>query len=253
MKPDQIDALIALVLKAGVEVMRHYDDGCDTRKKGDGSPVTDADVAAEGILLAGLAEIAPDVPALSEEQVELGHLPDISNGHFWCIDPVDGTKEFINRSGEFTICLGYIENGAAIGGVLHSPALGRTFVGLKGWGAIEVLPDGSRKPIHVRARPTEGQIALVSRSHHSGKLLDEFIAKEKAEPRVVGSALKFGLIAAGEADLTARTGPTCEWDTCAGQAVLEAAGGSVTTLDGLPLRYGKPGFRNPGFIARGGV
>ncbi|MFD2262471.1 3'(2'),5'-bisphosphate nucleotidase CysQ [Lacibacterium aquatile] len=252
MKPEQIDALIALVLKAGEEVMRFYDGECATRSKEDGSPVTEADVAAETILLAGLAEIAPEIPALSEEQVEAGSLPDLSGGRFWCIDPIDGTKEFINRTGEFTVCLGYSEDGEATGGLLHSPALGRTFVGLKGWGAIEVLADGSKRPIQVRA-PGGDKLALVSRSHHTGRKLDDFLAAEGADQKVVGSALKFGLIAAGEADLTARVGPTCEWDTCAGQAVLEAAGGSVKLLDGSALTYGKPGFRNPGFVARGGL
>lgn len=250
MTPEMIPALTALIRTAGAEVLRLYHAGAPVRRKTDGSPVTSADEASEAILLDGLRQIAPDIPVLSEEQVAAGQIPSLSGVRgYWCVDPVDGTKEFINRTGEFALCIGYVEGDRAVGGLVHAPVTDRCFAGLSGWGAIEQAADGTSRDLTGR-KPRTG-LALVSRSHHDGGVLNNLLVSEGiSRQQGMGSALKFGLLAAGEADLTARTGPTCEWDTAAGQAILEASGGSLTTLDGSPLRYGKEKFLNPGFIAR---
>lgn len=250
-----LDAVIEAALDAGRAVMAIYaaaeTDGSVADRKQDGSPVTAADHAAEAILLATLTRVAPDIPALSEEQVAAGRIPDVSAGTYWCVDPLDGTKEFVNRTGEFTLCVGGVFAGYPVFGVLHAPALGLTFAAAGPGTAVRIDADGTRTPIAARVAPSP-LVALTSRSHRDGQELDEYIAQHgPAEKQAMGSAAKFGLIAAAQADLYVRFGPTSEWDTAAGQAVLEAAGGSVLTLDGQRLSYGKPRFLNPGFIARG--
>lgn len=241
---------IAIAQAAGRAILTHYEAGTAVETKQDGSPVTAADRASEEEIIAGLQSLAPEIPILSEEQASIGVIPDLSGGTYWCVDPLDGTKEFVRRTGEFTVCIAGIADGRPVLGVLHAPVLGLTYAAVGPDTAIAVAPDGTARPIAVRRMPEGSRIALVSRSHRDGADLDSFLAEAGVgAQRSMGSAIKFGLIAAGEADLYARFGPTCEWDTAAGQAVLEAAGGTVRGPDGSPLAYGKTGFLNPGFVA----
>jgi 3'(2'), 5'-bisphosphate nucleotidase len=250
-----LDDIVALARTAGAAIMDHYRAHCETPvtpdRKADGTPVTIADHASEAVLLAGLRRLAPGIPILSEEQAAKGVKTDVSGGTYWCVDPLDGTKEYVNRTDEFTICVAGMKDYRPVFGVLHAPALGLTFGASSTHGARRFAADGSSTPIGARARAKD-LVALVSRSHGGGGKEDRYLEEQGvAEKRAMGSAVKFGLIAAGEADLYIRFGPTCEWDTAAGQAVLESAGGRVLDLDGKVLGYGKPDFLNAGFVARG--
>jgi 3'(2'), 5'-bisphosphate nucleotidase len=252
--------LAQIAFEAGAIVMRHYEDGTETRQKADHSPVTDADEEAEAFILAQLRQKNADVAIVAEEEVSAGRLPNVKS-HFFLVDPLDGTKEFISRNGEFTVNIAEIENGVAIRGVVYAPARSRLFLGETPGGAFELSanvakqPDFARlAPITVRKPPADGLIAVASRSHRDKKT-DEYLAHYSVKDFVTaGSSLKFCLVAAGEADIYPRHGRTMEWDTAAGHAVLVAAGGSVTQLDGSPFVYGKTGdkFANPFFVARGG-
>ncbi|HEY2883842.1 MAG TPA: 3'(2'),5'-bisphosphate nucleotidase CysQ [Rhizomicrobium sp.] len=253
-------SLAQVAFEAGVVIMRHYENKTQTRQKADQSPVTDADEEAERFILAELKKQYPGVPVVAEEEVAAGRLPDIA-ARFFLVDPLDGTKEFINRNGEFTVNIAEIEQGIAVRGVVYAPAKKRLFAGETPGGAFEMsaevekLPDLSLlKPISVRKPPPDGLIAVASRSHRDKKT-DEYLAHYPVKDFVTaGSSLKFCLVAAGEADIYPRHGRTMEWDTAAGHAVLLAAGGSVTQLDGTPFLYGKAAddFANPFFVARGG-
>jgi 3'(2'), 5'-bisphosphate nucleotidase len=248
-----LDAIIAIARAAGAEILRHYHGRIASDRKADGSPVTAADHAAETLIVAGLSRLDPATPIVSEELAAQGQTPEVGDRPFWCVDPLDGTKEFIAHTDEFVVCIARIERATPVLGVLYAPALDLTFAGAAG-AAIKIEPSGARHAIAVRPVPEAGAVALDSRSHRDGAELDRWLAQYNvAERRVCGSALKFGLVAEGAADLYARFGPTSEWDTAAGHAVLEAAGGRVTQLDGAPLRYAKPKFLNAGFIARGRV
>ncbi len=236
--------------QAGVVVMTVYDGGYSVRAKDDASPVTEADERAEALIEAALSRLTPDVPIVAEEAVAAGRIPAFGR-RFWLVDPLDGTKEFIGRNGEFTVNIALIEDGAPVLGVVHAPALGRTYGGASG-GAAYVEDAAGRRAIRCRDVPAEGLTVVASRSHGDAAALEVFLAKRKvAALRSAGSSLKFCLIAAGEADLYPRLGRTMEWDVAAGHAVLRAAGGSVVDLSGATLRYGKPGFENPHFVAGG--
>ena len=252
--------LAAIAHEAGLIILKHYAAGAEVRLKQDASPVTAADEEAEALILRRLAQIAPGIPVVAEEEVAAGRLPKSVGSKFFLVDPLDGTKEFLRHNGEFTVNIAQIENGRAICGVVSAPAKGRMWIGDGPNGAFELsVPqagalDVSRAtPIHTRQTPDEGLIAIASRTHRDTKT-DEYLAAYKITDMIAaGSSLKFCLVAAGEADLYPRHGRTMEWDTAAGQAVLEAAGGSVKELNGAPLVYGKvaQGFANPYFIARG--
>jgi len=246
--------LIALAVDAGREIMAVYRGDFSARAKRDLTPVTEADEAAERLILEGLAALDPTTPVISEEAASAGRIPHVA-GRFWLVDPLDGTKEFISRNGEFTVNIALIENGAPVLGVVHAPALARIFWGEKGVGAAEGAIGSSGdiawKDLHVRPCPTDGATVVASRSHRDAAT-DGFLRKVKVKSLCqAGSSLKFCLVAAGEADLYPRFGRTMEWDTAAGHAVLAAAGGKVVTEDGQPLSYGKRarGYDNPGFIA----
>jgi 3'(2'), 5'-bisphosphate nucleotidase len=221
-------------------------------RKGDQSPVTLADRAAEAVILRHLAEAAPEIPVISEEQAEAHGLPETAPARFFLVDPLDGTKEFIKRNGEFTVNIALIEDGRPVLGAVGIPGKGVVY-GAAGPGTARVTDAGGRiRPIAARRCPAAGATIAYSRSHADAAELEAFLANYRiAERLAAGSALKFCLLAEGAADLYPRLGPTMEWDTAAGQAVLEAAGGAVTMLDGTPFKYGKPGFRNPGFVAMG--
>lgn len=250
--------LVASALAAGRAVLEIYERGPEVKVKPDSSPLTDADLASERIILARLAKLAPGVPVVSEE-ASSEDMPPVGE-RFFLVDPLDGTKEFLNRNGEFTVNIALIEKGEPMLGVVYAPAKGRLFWGERGQGAGHghVAPDAKAEsvawqPLSVRMCPEEGAIVVASRSHRD-LVTDAWLAAQKVGALVsAGSSLKFCLLACGEADLYPRFGRTMEWDTAAGHAVLAAAGGRVETTDGAALTYGKHerGFDNPGFIARG--
>ena len=236
--------------RAGAAIMGIYATDFSVRDKADASPVTAADEQAEALILEALQRQVPAVPVVSEEASAAGRTPSVSNC-FWLVDPLDGTKEFIRRNGEFTVNIALIEDGVPTLGVVFAPALERLFSGVRGHGAI--LEDaGGRRAIACRSVPAAGVTVISSRSHGDAAALAQFLGgRTVAANKYAGSSLKFCLLAAGEADLYPRLGRTMEWDTAAGDAVLRAAGGRVLTLDAKPLRYGKPGFENPHFVAEG--
>jgi 3'(2'), 5'-bisphosphate nucleotidase len=242
--------LSAIARAAGQAVMHHYADAaCAVTHKQDGSPLTAADEAADAVIRAGLSQLAPALPLVSEEgvTVEAASLGE----RFWLVDPLDGTREFVGRNGEFTVNIALIERGVPVLGVVYAPALRRLYGGAAACGAW-MEDDTGRRPIACRRAEDDGVTVVASRSHACRKELQCFLLGRAVRSLVqVGSSLKFCLVAAGEADLYPRLGPTMEWDTAAGHAVLLAAGGQVRTLDGTLLSYGKPGYANPGFIAQG--
>jgi 3'(2'), 5'-bisphosphate nucleotidase len=252
--------------RAGKVILGYYVEAEETgeievREKDDASPVTDADEAAEAFILGALNTLTPDIPVVAEEAMAAGEEPVIEGNRFWLVDPLDGTKEFISRNGEFTVNIALIEDGQPAAGVVHAPALAMTWAGVCGEdedgnkvSGRAVYAETDKPVMDIRAReiPPEGAVVVASRRHGSGQELDDFLAKYKVADRVTaGSSLKFCLVASGRADLYPRFGRTMEWDTAAGHAVLLAAGGQVYTLDDEPLDYGKPGFENPHFYAQG--
>jgi len=250
-----LEPLCAIARRAGAAIMTIYATDFAVRDKNDASPVTEADEKAEAVILAELARLTPDIPVISEEAAAAGRIPKVEQ-RFWLVDPLDGTKEFISRNGEFTVNIALIDNGRPVLGVVLAPALGKTgrlFSGVVGQGAW-VEDDAGRRAIRCRAVPAAGMTVVASRSHGDAAALDAFFAERQikvASLASAGSSLKLCLVAAGEADLYPRLGRTMEWDTAAAHAVLAAAGGSVRTLAGEPLRYGKPGLDNPHFVASG--
>jgi 3'(2'), 5'-bisphosphate nucleotidase len=252
---DLIPALVELARAAGRAALAHYRPSLIAREKRDGTPVTDADEAAEAIIIAGLSRLAPEIPVISEEEVAKGRAPfDAGSAppRFWLVDPLDGTREFVAGNGEFCINIGLAEDRRALLGVLHAPVDDLCWTACGAGTAARRERNDPPRPIRARPVPPTGNVVLSSRSHGDGTAFHAFLEGEHvAEQRRLGSARKLALIAEGSADLYPRFGPTSEWDTCAGQAILEAAGGRVETLAGAPLAYGKPGFRNPDFIARG--
>lgn len=235
---------------AGAAVMQVYESEFAVQTKADASPLTLADEAAEALIAPALRALTPGWPVVAEEAVARGE-PAPTGERFWLVDPLDGTREFVQRNGEFTVNIALVEHGAPVLGVVFAPALGRLFAGGRGQGAW-LAEGGGRRTIACRRVPAGGALVACSRSHGDTAALDAYLARRPVAGRVAaGSALKFGLLAAGEADLYPRFGRTMEWDTAAGHALLAAAGGDVTDLQGRPLRYGKPGFENPDFVAHG--
>lgn len=252
-----LEATIAAALEAGRAIREIYQKGFVVRHKADATPVTDADHAAEAIILAHLARAAPALPIVAEEAVAAGRSPAVA-GEFFLVDPLDGTREFVARRGEFTVNIALVRGGVPVLGVVYAPQSGPTgllFAASAG-AAFRAAPlaDGTlaaREPIHVRRAPQSGLTVVASRSHSTPET-DAYLGRYAVAERVsVGSSLKFCMVAEGRADLYPRLGTTMEWDTAAGHAVLLGAGGQVIARDGRPLAYGKPGFRNPWFIASG--
>ncbi|HWL67222.1 MAG TPA: 3'(2'),5'-bisphosphate nucleotidase CysQ [Geminicoccus sp.] len=241
--------VVAIADRAGAAILRHYEQGTAATAKADGSPVTAADQDAEALIVAALRELTPSIPVVAEEAVAAGDVPEVGNGSFWLVDPLDGTREFIARNGEFTVNIALIEARRPILGVVLAPAIRTAWWGAIGHGATLRDPDGTRA---IQARPVPAApVAVASRSHRDART-DAWLAEQNVADIVsAGSSLKFCRVAEAKADLYPRFGRTMEWDTAAGQAVLEAAGGRVLRLDGSPLAYAKPGFENPEFIARG--
>jgi 3'(2'), 5'-bisphosphate nucleotidase len=244
-----LEQIIQLARAAGEEVLAVYAEEAEAQTKHDGSPVTEADHRAEKVICAALAELSPGVPVFAEEGCPQDATAP-ANGSFWLVDPLDGTKEFISRNGEFTVNIGLIEDGVPVLGVVLAPALDRVFAA----DATRALVEDAegRRALAARSTPPEGATLVSSRSHGDPEALARFTeGRTIANSIAAGSSLKFCLVAAGEADLYPRFGRTMEWDTAAGDAILRAAGGLVTDLEGRPLQYGKPGFENPAFVASG--
>jgi 3'(2'), 5'-bisphosphate nucleotidase len=251
---DLLGVLRLIAERAGKIILAHYvEQEIEMRKKDDSSPVTAADEDSEAFILQALATLTPGIPVISEEAASKDGLPQGQvPPRFWLVDPLDGTKEFLSRNGEFTVNVGLIENGRPVAGVVHAPALAMTWAGAGPGSATFSETDQKPMAIVTRALPEAGVTVLASRRHGDAAELDAFLARYKvAELKNAGSSLKFCLVANGKADLYPRFGRTMEWDTAAGHAVLLAAGGRVETRDGKPLTYGKPGFDNPAFIAFG--
>ena len=258
-----LEAVAAIVRQAGEAVMAVYRTDFDVQGKSDDSPVTEADRRAEVIITAALQQLTPDVPVIAEEAVSAGQHPSVApDQRFWLVDPVDGTREFVGRNGEFTVNVALIDKGQPVLGVVQAPALGLLYAGGPGMGAW-CESDGPasaqnrspvRQPMGCRQPPAPGLTVVASRSHGDAARLKTFLDElgaPVAHTRVAGSSLKFCQIAAGQADVYPRLGRTMEWDTAAGQAVLMGAGGSVLTLGGDALVYGKTGWENPDFVAWG--
>ncbi|HZP98234.1 MAG TPA: 3'(2'),5'-bisphosphate nucleotidase CysQ [Reyranella sp.] len=247
------DACTRFARDAAREIMRIYAGDLGVRDKADNSPVTDADHAAEKIIVAGLRQLTPGLAVVAEEEMAAGHVPKLDGGPFWLVDPLDGTKEFIKRNGEFTVNIALIKDGRPALGIVLAPATDTLWRGAAAIGADKSTKGSAFSAIATRSPPANGLTACASRSHAVYSDLDIWFRSNNltvAERVQAGSSLKFCLIAEGKADIYPRFGPTNEWDTAAGQGVLEAAGGEVVTTDGRPLLYGKDTFRNPHFIAR---
>lgn len=258
LSPKTLDELTAVALKAGKIIMEIYESNPEARLKDDRSPVTEADTASEAYILAELAKCCPEIPIVSEEAASEGKIPEVAE-LFFLVDPLDGTREFLSRNGEFTVNIGLIAEGLPAAGIIYTPASGRMFRGQVGQGAeqAELIPSASLDeanwhPISVRSASQGELTAVASRSHRDERTNAYLEEHGVSETKSAGSSLKFCLLASGEADLYPRMGRTMEWDTAAGQAILMSAGGSVITEDGAPLTYGKKerGFDNPHFIAR---
>ncbi|HEY1892218.1 MAG TPA: 3'(2'),5'-bisphosphate nucleotidase CysQ [Steroidobacteraceae bacterium] len=260
-EPDDelIEALLPAALAAGRAALEIYRAGFTVTQKADKSPVTAADHAAEKIILEHLARLAPAVPVVAEESAAAGSIPQVG-AEFFLVDPLDGTKEFIHRRGDFTVNIALIRQGTPALGVVYAPVGGMLYAGnVRNMRAFrcsypaDAVTPGAREQLHVRPVPAAGITAVVSRSHSTPET-DTYLSHYTVNDRVsVGSSLKFCLVAAGEADLYPRLGTTMEWDTAAGHAVLAAAGGKVLAPGGKPLAYGKPDFRNSFFIASGAL
>ena len=256
-----VDALVAAAIAAGEIIITVRNGGLSVEKKSDHSPVTEADRAAEAIIAERLAAIAPDTAVIAEEAVYEGRIPEVGSA-FFLVDPLDGTREFVKGGNDFTVNIGLIRDGKPAVGVIFVPATGKLYGGAVGEGAwrAEVTNGvvGEKRPMHVRPAP-QGPIDVVASKSHRTKETDAFIARFEVGRLVsAGSSVKFCVIAAGEADLYPRMGTTMQWDTAAGEAILRAAGGKVVTIEGTPLTYGPNGFgdeafRNPWFIATGGM
>jgi 3'(2'), 5'-bisphosphate nucleotidase len=248
------ETLCEIAQKASIVIMEIYAGDFEVDTKDDRSPVTEADKQAEIVILAELAKAFPDIPVISEEAFSEGNRPEIGD-MFFLVDPVDGTKEFISKNGEFTVNIALIDKGHPVAGVVLAPAKERLFAGNRDDGAFQATSTAARQPIKVNDAQNGGLVAVASRSHRDSKT-DEYLAHYNIKDIVAaGSSLKFCLVATGEADIYPRHGRTMEWDTAAGHAVLAAAGGKVTKLDGSPFLYGKTqdGFANPFFVAKGNV
>ena len=245
-----VDDVVEIALSAGNIILRFYDDQFSVMQKSDGSPVTAADQAAEDYIIPALTRLTPGIPIIAEERVAMGQIPDVSGGTFWLVDPLDGTKEFINRNGDFTVNIGLIQSGIPTLGVVSTPVDKCVWAGSLADGALKI-EDGVQQKISVRKANQQKITVVASRSHRSPEL-ESFISDLKVEQSISrGSSLKFCLIAEGNADIYPRTGPTMEWDTAAGHAVLIAAGGKMIGFDGTQFQYAKPDFLNGWFIASG--
>jgi 3'(2'), 5'-bisphosphate nucleotidase len=250
-----MEPLTDLVIRAGAAILAVNPAAMSIMDKRDGSPVTDADLAADRILADGLARLVPEISVVSEERVHLAKAA--CSGSFFLVDPLDGTKEFVAGRTEFTVNLALVTHGAPLMGIIGAPALGLVWRGLVGHGAerLSIVAKSLPQPIHTRSLPKSGQpwVAAVSRSHADSRTEGFIAARAGAIRNALGSAVKFGRVAEGQADIYPRLAPTSEWDVAAGHALVTAAGGRITDAQGAPVRFGQgqTGFIVPEFIAWG--
>lgn len=247
-----IDKVIDIALRAGLEILKIYAEDFSVEKKADNSPLTRADLASHHLITTELAKLDVAIPILSEESGEMPYAERRRWRRYWLVDPLDGTKEFINKNGEFTVNIALIEDHEPVLGVVHVPALDVTYAGSRDAGAFRQESDGRRTAIGVRAPAGDPVVAVASRSHRTPEV-DRFLER-LGEHRLtsIGSSLKICLVAEGKADIYPRLGPTSEWDTAAAHGVLLAAGGKITDDRGHPLRYNtKESLLNPHFLAFG--
>ncbi|MBX7199912.1 MAG: 3'(2'),5'-bisphosphate nucleotidase CysQ [Rhodospirillaceae bacterium] len=249
-----MEQLLPAVEAAGRAILDVRAKGFDVVTKADASPVTAADQAAEHIVLEVVEKFSPVFPVVAEERVAAGHMPTCGEA-FWLVDALDGTKEFIKGGSDFTVNVGFIQDGLPVMGLVHAPARHETYLGAISGGAHKAFVVRGGKRAAIAARPRPAKVVITgSKSHEVPELMDPFLATlDVAEKVVIGSSLKFCLVAEGKADLYPRFGPTSEWDTAAGHAVLRAAGGRVHDFHGAEIRYNKPKFLNGVFLADGGA
>ena len=251
--PDEklLAPLLDIARSAGEQIMRIYGTEFSVDVKADKSPVTAADLAAHQVIVTDLKRITPDLPVLSEESSALPYAERRRWDSYWLVDPLDGTKEFISRNGDFTVNIALIQGGRPVAGVVHVPVNGLSYYGCVGVGAFRRDRDGQAAPIKARKLIPGSPVKVVASRSHRGELLDGYLAKLGSHETVSrGSSLKFCLVAEGSADVYPRLGPTSEWDTGAGHAVLLAAGGEVLSVEGGALAYNaKESLLNPHFIA----
>ena len=247
-----VDPIVALAEDAGRAILEVYSTDFEVQSKDDESPLTQADLASHRWIEAGLLSLTPDIPIISEESGLPGFDERSQWQRYWLIDPLDGTKEFVNRNGEFTVNIALIDEQRPVLGVVHVPVLGKTYVGCEGLGAQ--CRDGDGEPVAIQLAATAAQPPrIVGSRSHRGASLDAYLHNLGDHDMVpMGSSLKFCVVAEGGADLYPRLGPTSEWDTAAAQAVVEQAGGHVVTLDGKPMKYNaKADILNPHFFVIG--
>ena len=238
----------ALAREAGRAILEVYASSFSVQEKEDRSPLTEADLRSEKLILAGLRRIAPEIPVLSEESVQMPYETRRHWSRLWIVDPLDGTKEFVQRNGDFTVNIALVDNHRPVLGVVHAPVHERDYFACEGTGAFRSDAQAAGRPIRVAKRGT-GPVRVVGSRSHRGSSLDSFLARVGPHELVeVGSSLKLCLVAEGQADVYPRLGPTSEWDTAAGQCVLEQAGGHVVKLDGDPLAYNREDTLNPSFV-----
>jgi 3'(2'), 5'-bisphosphate nucleotidase len=245
---EYLAASCAVARDAGALIMGYFSGGFTTSRKQDKSPVTDADIAANQLIVKALSALTPDIPIVAEEDEAFS---DARHARFWLVDPLDGTRSFVRGEPEFTVNIGLVENRRPVLGVLYVPATQRLYWGGPGLGAFRQQGNNALEAIHTRIPDMSALVIARSRSQPSKAASAWLATLSIKEILPSSSAAKFGQVAEGSADLYPRFGRTMEWDTAAGHAILEAAGGRVETVDGAPLTYGKPGFENPGFIAYG--
>jgi 3'(2'), 5'-bisphosphate nucleotidase len=246
-----LDDVRSIAVDAGREILKVYEREYTVTQKKDNSPLTEADRVAHDLIEARLAKLTPAIPVLSEESAAADYAARATWRRFWLVDPLDGTKEFISRSGEFTVNIALIDGDRPVMGVVHVPVRSETYSACRGRGAFRRA--GSDGGERIQVRRFEGGTATVvaSRSHGGSETARFLESLGKYDVANMGSSLKFCLVAAGAADVYPRLGPTMEWDTAAAQCVVEEAGGSVTDLDGRPLSYNKADLHNPWFIVSG--
>jgi 3'(2'), 5'-bisphosphate nucleotidase len=239
----------ALAREAGRAILEVYASSFSVTEKEDRSPLTEADLRSERLILAGLRRIAPEIPVLSEESAQVPYATRREWSRLWVVDPLDGTKEFVQRNGEFTVNIALVDNHRPVLGIVHAPVLERDYFACEGIGAFRTDAKKAAQPLRVAKRGT-GPVRVVGSRSHRGSSLDAFLARVGPHEFVeVGSSLKLCLVAEGQADVYPRLGPTSEWDTAAGQCVLEQAGGVVVKLDGEPLDYNaREEVLNPHFV-----
>ena len=234
--------------QAGELIMTYFQAGHEIRRKDDNSPVTDADVKANELITKALSVLAPQIPAVAEED-DLP--PKEGHGLFWLVDPLDGTRAFVKGEPEFTVNIGLIHHGRPVLGVIYAPPQRTLYYGTLEGGAFRQAGEAAPEKIHVRKTPEQGLTVVKSKSHPS-PATTAYLEKLKVHEMIAGSSsIKFCMVAEGSADIYPRFGRTMEWDTAAGHAILSAAGGRVENADGQTLTYGKPGYENPFFIGFG--